>query len=225
MSAQLGLQQAARALDAGEADRALVFSFDFLSPFVVGGFHALKILNAHAPAPYADRPYGAIGLGDGAACAVLTRDEGDFTISRQHTHNEMWHFTANDPSGEGFRHALAPYAAADAPRRVWFKGHGTGTLEPGKLEAEAVRDTLGDIPVVGWKGAIGHTLGSCALVELALGVESMRRGIAPGTVGTTGPTFTPHVTTEAFNISGYDGVIMACNAFGGAHASMLLTPA
>src|SRR6476620_3099957 len=65
VSAHLGLLLASRALRAGLAERALVFSFDFISPFVAGGFHALKILNAGFPAPYADRPTGSIGLGDG----------------------------------------------------------------------------------------------------------------------------------------------------------------
>lgn len=225
VSAQLGFMQAARALDAGEADRALVFSFDFVSPFVAGGFYSLKILNTHGPAPYADRDYGAIGLGDGAGCAVLTRGEGDFVIARQHTHNEMWHFTANDPSGDGFRTALRPFAEAGAPRRVWFKGHGTGTLEPGRLEAGVARELFGETPIVGWKGGIGHTLGTCALVELAIGVESMRRGVAPGTVGTSGPCFADTVATAPFKTDAFDGVIMACNAFGGAHAAMLVTPA
>ena len=224
VSAQLGLMQAARLLAAGEADRALVFSFDFASAFVAGGFHALKILNRNFPAPYADREYGAIGIGDGAGYAVLTRDEGDFAVAAQHCHNEMWHFTANDPSGEGFRRALAPFAASGMPGKVWFKGHGTGTLEPGKLEAEAAEKTFPGAPIVGWKGSLGHTLGSCALVELALGVESMRLGVAPGTVGTSGKCFSDNVATAPFSTAPFDGAVMACNAFGGAHAAMLITP-
>ena len=41
VSAHLGLLQASRVLAANLADEALVFTFDFLSPFVAGGFHAL----------------------------------------------------------------------------------------------------------------------------------------------------------------------------------------
>ena len=224
VSAQLGLMHAARVLERDEADTALVFSYDFLSPFVTGGFHALKILNPYLPAPYAKRQSGSIGIGDGAGYAVLTKDRGDFSIRRQHCHNEMWHFTANDPSGAGFTGALAPFASeAGAPAKVWFKGHGTGTLEPGALECAAADAVLPGAPIVGWKGGLGHTLGSCALVELAIGLESFRRGVAPGTVGTTGECFSQNVATSAFPVSGYDGAVMACNAFGGAHAAMLVT--
>jgi 3-oxoacyl-(acyl-carrier-protein) synthase len=225
VSAHVGLLQASRVLQAGRADRALVFSFDFISPFVAGGFHALKILNAELPAPYAVRPTGSIGLGDGAAFAVLgppPRAPG-FRLSAQSLHNEMHHFTANRADGSGFAASLAPVAAAAQGRRLWLKGHGTGTLEAGRLEAETFARLFPGAPLVSWKGALGHTLGSCGLVELALAIESVRAGHAPGTVGSAPPCFTDAVATEPFATAAYDGVVLASNAFGGAHAACLLT--
>jgi 3-oxoacyl-(acyl-carrier-protein) synthase len=225
VSAHLGLMLATRALHAGLAERALVFSFDFISPFVTGGFHALKILNAGFPAPYADRPVGSIGLGDGAGFAVLTRDRGDFAISAQSLHNEMHHFTANRADGAGFAACLEPVKKAAAGHRLWLKGHGTGTLEAGRLEGAALATAFPDAPLVSWKGSLGHTLGSCGLVELALAVEAIRSGRASGTLGSTAPCFTPQVALEPFSTAGHDGVICASNAFGGAHAAFLLTHA
>jgi hypothetical protein len=222
VSSHLGLLQASRVLAAGLAEEALVFSFDFISAFVAGGFHALKILNADFPAPYQDRPVGSIALGDGAAFAVLTRDRGDFAISGQTLHNEMHHFTANRADGAGFEACLAPLPAAVAGRRVWLKGHGTGTLETGRLEATALAKHFPGAPLVSWKGALGHTLGSCGLVELALAVASLRAGRAPGTIGANAPGFTPEVAFTPFDLAGYDGVVCTSNAFGGAHAAFLL---
>ncbi|MEO7414006.1 MAG: beta-ketoacyl synthase N-terminal-like domain-containing protein [Opitutaceae bacterium] len=225
VSAHLGLLLATRALEAGLAESALVFSFDFISPFVTGGFNALKILNAGFPAPYADRATGSIGLGDGAAFAVLTRDTGDFSITAQSLHNEMHHFTANRADGAGFAACLEPLRGAAAGRRVWLKGHGTGTLEAGKLESAALTAAFPDAPLVAWKGSLGHTLGSCGLVELALASESIRSGHAPGTVGTSTPTFSPAVIVEPFSTQTTDAVVCASNAFGGAHAAFILSHA
>jgi hypothetical protein len=228
VSAHLGLAQGARLLAAGLADEVLVFSFDFLSPFVTGGFHALKILNAGFPAPYAARETGSIGLGDGAAWAVLgcakTSGSG-FTLGAQALNNEMHHFTANRPDGAGFAETLADLARAVAARglRPWVKGHGTGTLEAGRLEAAACASAFPGAPLVGWKGALGHTLGSCGLVELALAVAAVRAGRTPGTVGTTGATFSAEVATTAFANQGHTAAVLASNAFGGAHAALLLT--
>jgi hypothetical protein len=225
VSAHLGLLQASRMIEAGLADAALVFSFDFLSPFVAGGFHALKILNADFPAPYQARATGSIGLGDGAAFAVLARDCGDFTVTAQSLHNEMYHFTANRADGAGFAAGLAPVAAAAGGRRVWLKGHGTGTLEAGRLEVDAFGRVFPAAPLVGWKGSLGHTLGSCGLVELALAVEAVRAGRTPGTVGSAAPVFADSVALDSFANGAFDGVVCASNAFGGAHAAFLLSHA
>ena len=223
VSAHLGLLQASRMLRAGLADEALVFSFDFLSPFVAGGFHALKILNDGFPAPYQARATGSIGLGDGAAFAVLTRDRGEFAIAAQSLHNEMHHFTANRADGSGFTACLAPVAAAAAGRRLWVKGHGTGTLEAGRMEAEACARVFPGAPLVGWKGSLGHTLGSCGLVELSVAAEALRAGRTPGTVGSCAPAFVESVALESFANTSFDGVVCSSNAFGGAHAAFLLS--
>ncbi len=222
VSAHLGLLQASRAVEAGLADKALVLSFDFLSPFVAGGFHALKILNADFPAPYRERDTGSIGLGDGAAFAVLSGKGGVWRLAGQGLYNEMHHFTSNRADGSGFSECLREVARASRGRRVWFKGHGTGTLDAGRMEARAAAEAFPGAPLVGWKGALGHTLGSCGLVEMAVAVEALRTGSTPGTVGGDGPPMAGNLSVGSFSNGAYDGVVCASNAFGGAHAAFLL---
>jgi 3-oxoacyl-(acyl-carrier-protein) synthase len=225
VSAHLGLLLATRALQAGIAEETLVLSFDFLSPFVAGGFHSLKILNSEFPAPYRERAAGSIGLGDGAGFAVLSRDRGDFMLAGQALYNEMHHFTSNRADGSGFARCLAGVTEAARGRRVWFKGHGTGTLDAGRMEVAAAAFAFPGAPLVGWKGSLGHTLGSCGLVELAVAIESVRRGRAPGTIGGGGPPMGPSVALDSFDTAPYGGVVCASNAFGGAHGAFLLTDA
>lgn len=222
VTAHLGLAHAARLLHAGLADRVLVFSFDFVSPFVAGGFHSLKILNAGFPAPFAAGETSSIGLGDGAAFAVVSREGTGPRIVGHALHNEMFHFTGNRPDGTGFDATAQAMAELARGRRVWVKGHGTGTLEAGRLEAEAIARAFGDAPLVSWKGSIGHTLGSCGLVELAITLAALRADRVPGTVGTTGPCFIPSVALTPFRPAEFDAAVLTSNAFGGAHAALLL---
>ena len=229
VTAHLGLLHAARLLHAGGATRVLVCSFDYVSPFVAGGFHSLKILNGAMPAPFADGATSSIGLGDGAAFAVLSREPAPFRIEAHALYNEMFHFTANRPDGAGFAANAGAIARAARGRRVWIKGHGTGTLDAGRIEAEAFAQAFPGAPLVSWKGSLGHTLGSCGLVELALALAALRGdGSAesvniPGTVGTSRPCFTDTVALEPFSAAGCDAAILASNAFGGAHAALLLS--
>jgi hypothetical protein len=223
VSAHLGLLAATRFLEQGAAERALVFSFDFVSPFVTGGFHALKILNGEMPAPYSTRATSSVGLGDGAAFAVLAAGGGGPRLAGQAVHNEMHHFTGNRPDGGGFASCLGSLVAASGGRRLWIKGHGTGTRESGQLEAEACARFFPDSPLVSWKGSLGHTLGSCGLVELAIAAVALDRGRSPGCVGGQAPSFTSAVETEPFDNRGFDGAVLASNAFGGAHAALIIT--
>jgi hypothetical protein len=228
VSSNLGLLYASRQVAAGLADEALVVSYDFLSPFVAGGFHAMKILIGEMPAPYAVRDFGAVGLGDGAAFAVVgpLDPEGEpgsgFRLEAQEGCNEMYHFTGNHPEGTGMAELGARMRAAAGGRSVWIKGHGTGTIEAGRLEARHMAACFPGAPLVSWKGALGHTLGSCGLIEMALAMESVRRGRAPGTIGTSGPCFSAEVATENFDVAAFDGVVLNSFAFGGAHYAFLL---
>ncbi|MGZ0709980.1 beta-ketoacyl synthase N-terminal-like domain-containing protein [Coraliomargarita sp. W4R53] len=223
VTGQLGLVLAERAIESGNAEAALVFSFDFLSPFVIGGFNALKILNGEMPAPYCDGEMGSIGLGEGAGAVVLSQTASPFKIQQQTLFNEMYHFTSNAPDGSGFDRVLANCLPDGSQPKVWVKGHGTGTLEAGALEARAVAARLPRSPLMSWKGSIGHTLGSCAVVELAIALEAIRRGLAPGNVGGVAPYFSDSIQNGSFSLAPYDGALLLSNAFGGAHAAMWIT--
>jgi 3-oxoacyl-(acyl-carrier-protein) synthase len=166
---------------------------------------------------------GSIGLGEGAGAVVLSKERSSFKIQQQAVFNEMYHFTANAPDGSGFDRVLANCLPEGALPKVWVKGHGTGTLEAGALEARAAGRRLPSAPLMSWKGSIGHTLGSCAVVELAIALEAMRVGQAPGNVGSSAPYFTDSIQSGSFSLAPYDGALLLSNAFGGAHAAMWIT--
>ena len=222
VTANLGIEMACRYLDQGMAEKVLVFSFDYISPFVAGGFHSLKILNEQFPAPYQDRETGSIGLGDGAGFVVLSKSEKPFRILSNFLYNEMFHFTANDPSGSGFKVAADWLKRESGERPVWIKGHGTGTIDAARLEAEGFNQGMPHSPLVSWKGSIGHTLGSCGIVELAIALASIEGGQIPGTVGSQLPAMTENVSIQNFSAKDYKAVATFSNAFGGAHAGCLI---
>lgn len=219
VSAQLALLEAEALVRGDRADEALVLSFDCLSSFVIGGFAALKILNGQQPRPYQKGDSGAIGLGEGVAVAVVSRQQSDIQLVGTVCHQESYHMTANDPSGQGFKAVAGRLRELTGTQRFWLKGHGTGTLDAGRLEAETFADSFPDSPLVSWKGSLGHTLGSCGLVEMAIAIAALRRGRAPGNVATSGPYFATTISPEPFETTPFDGVSLLSSAFGGAHAA------
>lgn len=223
VSSALGLRLAGRMLQTGQAEKVLVFSFDYLSPFVAAGFHSLKILNGEFPRPYQKRETGSVGLGDGAGFAVLTRAAAPLVLSHQVCWNEMYHLTGNDPGGAGFDAIVQQLSQGLRGRRAWVRGHGAGTLEAGRMECESWAKAVPAAPLTAWKGGIGHTLGSCGIVELAIAATALRKGKAPGTVASAAPFFSDQVAAEAFDTTGFDAAVLTANAFGGAHAGLILS--
>ncbi|CAA6679612.1 MULTISPECIES: hypothetical protein [unclassified Lentimonas] len=223
VSAQLGLYQAAQSIHQDFADEALVLSFDYVGPFVAAGFHSLKILNGQMPAPYQAQEFGSIGIGDGMAYAILDKQDKAPRITAQALYNEMYHFTSNAPDASGFTKTILSIQQALESDNYWIKGHGTGTLEAGRFEAETTNKLLPGHPLVSWKGSIGHTLGSCALVELALALAAHEQGEIPGTVATTGECLAPNVQKDSFAAKDFDSTLFLSNAFGGAHGAMVVS--
>jgi len=222
VSAHIATLAATRAIEAG-AHQALVVCYDFVSPFVTGGFNALKILNGTLPKPFHAGQTGSIALGEGAGYAVLGKEgTSNFHIASQSTWNEMHHFTANEPEGSGFSKVLEPMTESLSKHKFWIKGHGTGTLDAGQLEAGTLARLYPQAPLTGWKGSIGHTLGSCGMVEMAISCRCMENGRVPGTVGGERPCFSEQVALQPFDATPYNAALILSNAFGGAQAGLLL---
>jgi 3-oxoacyl-[acyl-carrier-protein] synthase II len=105
--------------------------------------------------------------------------------------SDAHHLTAPEPSGRDAARAIE-LALADAglePDDVdYVNAHGTSTPLNDRSETEALKAALGDddahrIPISSTKSVIGHLLGAAGAVEAIATVETLRRGLAPPTVG------------------------------------------
>src|SRR5262249_30832550 len=107
--------------------------------------------------------------------------------------NDAFGVTAPDPSGLLVRLALEQ--ARPAARRTYrdlalYLAHGTATELNDDLEAKVVEELFADnetLTIVGTKGALGHSVGACGLVEFILLLQMLHRQLAPATVGLTDP--------------------------------------
>lgn len=101
-----------------------------------------------------------------------------------------YHLT--QPSLEGISEAMrralqdAEMTAADID---YINAHATGTLWNDKTETAGIKNVFcskaKDIPIVGIKPAIGHSIAACGALELISCVLSIRDGILPPTINVT----------------------------------------
>lgn len=147
-----------------------------------------------------DRRRNGLVLGEGAGVLVLERAEhadargaaGYASVLGWGATNDAHHPTTPHPEGEGAA-ACMRLALADAglePADIGYvNAHGTSTKIGDRAEALAIRRVFGPDtpPVSGTKAVTGHMLGASGVVESAVSVLALRRGLLPPTYNLDDP--------------------------------------
>lgn len=180
---------AARMLDAGLIDMAVVGGVDTLCLTTLYGFASLQLLSRAPCRPY-DADRDGISIGEAAAFFLLTRDaqDGSIALLGAGESSDAHHMSAPHPDGLGAQHAMegALAAAALTPDEIDYVNlHGTGTTINDAAEDAAVHGVFGaSVPVNSTKGMTGHTLGAAGAVEAVISVLAIEEGCIPGSPGT-----------------------------------------
>ena len=141
-----------------------------------------------------DRRRNGLVMGEGAGVLVLERAEhadargaaGYADVLGWGATNDAHHPTTPHPGGEGaaacMRQALR--SAGIGPEDIGYvNAHGTSTKLGDQAEALALRTVFGEHapPVSSTKAVTGHMLGASGVVESAVSVLALRRGLLPPT--------------------------------------------
>lgn len=187
---------AAAMLDCGSMDTAIVVAVDIVTAAKRLAHSTLGTMAVSDHKPFDVRRSGML-LGEAAAAVVLMRSEDcpehSGVLVGIGASNDASGLTAPDPSGLSVRLALDRALLAAGLTYgdlALYLAHGTGTQLNDDLEAKVVEDVFADndmLTIVGTKGALGHSLGACGLVEFVLLLQMLKRQLAPATVGLTDP--------------------------------------
>lgn len=176
---------AARMIELGLIDAAVVGGVDSLCLTTLYGFNSLELLSPDICRPW-DAARRGLSLGEAAAFALLERDA---------TRPRAWlrgvgessdghHMSSPHPEGAGAAEAMrgALADAGVAPDAIdYLNLHGTATPNNDAAEDLAVQAVFGErLPCSSTKGATGHTLGAAGGVEAAIAMLALEHGFMPG---------------------------------------------
>jgi 3-oxoacyl-[acyl-carrier-protein] synthase II len=132
------------------------------------------------------------------------------------------------PTGSAIRRAMQ--AALDAAGLQSFhighvNAHGISTREDDPVEAQAIREVLGDVPVTAPKSYFGNLGHGSGMVELAVSLLAMGRGVVPPTLNyeTPDPECPVNVVTDLRSTDRPAFVALNHNTTGQA-AAVVITP-
>lgn len=176
---------AARLIEAGLIDAAVVGGVDSLCLTTLYGFASLELLAREACRPF-DAARAGISIGEAAAFAILERDcdaPAAWLLGVGES-SDGHHMSSPPPDGAGAARAMreALRQAGLAPSRVdYLNLHGTATPANDDAEAVAVGSVFGaGIPCSSTKAATGHALGAAGGLEAAIVLLGLADGFMPG---------------------------------------------
>lgn len=178
---------AARMIELGIIDAAVVGGMDTLCAMTLSGFWSLGALANTYCRPFSAESVG-INIGEGGGLFLLERTGDPLALLEGvGESSDAYHVSAPHPEGLGARLAMErALPAGVTPAEVdHINAHGTGTVHNDTMESRAIREMFGDaVPVISTKGYTGHTLGGAGVTELALAVYMMSDGFIAPSVGT-----------------------------------------
>jgi 3-oxoacyl-[acyl-carrier-protein] synthase-1 len=189
----LAVVEAAEALRAGEADRAVAIGHDApIEPQMVLYYHRIGLLATDALRPFDAAREGSL-FGEGAGALVLeteaaAEDRGAAILGEilgSGCAAEAGGVFALRDDGDGLARSIA-LALEGAGIRAGDVGmiaaHGNGTPQSDASEAVAIRRVFGPTPppITAFKWAIGHLIAASGAAEIVLALTALRRATVPG---------------------------------------------
>ena len=222
---------AARMMEAGLIDAAIVGGVDSLCLTTLYGFNSLELLSATPCQPF-DAGRSGISIGEAAAFILLERppshlDADAVLLLGAGESSDAYHMSSPHPEGLGAHMAMAAAlkaAGLQAGAIDYINLHGTATPSNDAAEGKAVVALFGDrVPCSSTKGATGHTLGAAGGLEAIIGALALQQGFLPGGVNTL--NIDPSIPIQYLNANrdaAPQRVLSNSFGFGGTNCSLVL---
>jgi len=233
----MAVAEAAAAIRAGEADRAVAVGHDTpFEPETLFHYHKLGLMSSDTVRPFDQDRSGTV-FGEGAAAVMLERMEdakarqapilGEFLGSGCTT--EAVGIVELRPDGNGLSRAIQ-LALADAGVAHDSVGmiiaHGNGTPASDASEACALRRVFGDKlpPVTAFKWVFGHLIAAAGSLDLVLALTALIEGIVPGigTLNSLDAEITPFPVSRTSQQPRGNIALVLCRGFGGMNVALVV---
>ena len=228
ISGVLAINTAVMLIEQGKYDDIVIVGGDIVSRFVVSGFMSFLSLSPEPCKPF-DKSRDGLSLGEAAATIIVGNNDKNSTLVHAGggSANDANHISGPSRTGEGsywaIKRALIE-SGIDTSKIDHISAHGTATPYNDEMESIAMdRHGLSAVPVNSMKGYIGHTLGAAGLVETALLLEEMRRGVILKSAGYSEHGVSKDIFVARENTSAnLKTCLKMASGFGGSNAALLI---
>ncbi|HCW09199.1 MAG TPA: beta-ketoacyl synthase [Cytophagales bacterium] len=226
-SGVMALITAKRLLNAGTFEHAIVTGTDALSSFIISGFESLHALSDEPCKPF-DVNRKGLNLGEASATVILSsKHSGSSVLLGDGSANDANHISAPSRTGDELAWAInlaLRDSKIDRSKIDFISAHGTATSYNDEMESKAfAKAEVNHIPLNSMKGYFGHTLGAAGLVEVVMGLHSLKENELIATKG-----FSQLGVSSPLNVIGMKEkrpltiFLKTASGFGGCNAAVVI---
>ena len=177
-------------LKCGIFDYVIVIGVEIFSQMMSSGFSSMSLLSSSIQKPFDNNRDGLI-LGEAIAAVLISKEKALWSLEGGFTNSNSVTITSVSQSGEEYVEVMqnALKGSSLVPRDITaLKTHATGTYTNDLAEINAISKVFDtDIVFTALKPYIGHTLGACGILELAIFISSIDNGFIPKTLNHSEP--------------------------------------
>ena len=179
------LLEANNLVNTGIFKYVLVLGVEVFSKIMSSGFNSMQLLSPDNLQPFDNSRNGMI-LGEAVASALVGSEKSEWSIRGGFSNCNGVNITAVSPEGNEFVDVMSNAmlnAKVTTNEIRALKSHATGTLSNDLSELNAITKVFDkSLTFTALKPYVGHTVGACGLLEIALFMACIDEGFIPKTL-------------------------------------------
>ncbi len=173
-------------IKSGMFDHVVVIGIEVFSKIITSGFNTLGMLSKDIIKPF-DKNRNGLILGEGISSILLGKEKSPWFLKGSYSNCDSKTVTSVGSDGEEYANVMKKAlknAKINAKDITAVKAHATGTTSNDLAEINAMTQIFDkNIHFTALKPYIGHTLGVCGALEIALFMKFIDNGVVPKTIG------------------------------------------
>lgn len=177
--------EARNLINSGVCEYAIVVGVEVFSQMMSDGFSSMKLLSSDVQKPFDVNRDGLV-LGEAIAAVLVAKESSPWSLLGGYSNCNSLTITSVSPSGEEYAQVMQKameLSNVKVEDITALKAHATSTPTNDMSEINAIQTLFShDVDFTTLKPYVGHTLGACGALELAMFICCIDDGFIPKTL-------------------------------------------
>jgi len=217
--------EARNLINAEVVEYAIVVGVEVVSEMMSDGFSSMNLLSLNEQKPFDNARDGLI-LGEAIAGVLVGSDKSPWSLLGGYSNCNSKTITSVSESGEEFQEVMLnamSLAEINAGDITALKAHATSSLSNDLAEINAISRIFDDkLTFTAIKPYIGHTLGACGILEMAIMMACIDDGFVPCTINSEDNIIKEYVALQEHKECGSGIFMLNYFGFGGNNTTAII---